>query len=251
MKRIFLFLICAAPQVLFCQTPPKNVPVSEARKAIMSIENEQKIKDSFMKCYNGRWTLDFTYGQRFISSSNRSNVLDTITLADFTQNRSFFGIGSQYFLSNKVLVGVGIEFLILSKEQNVTSFTGTGGSGEGSGGLIFSFNLSGKYFFTSEGNTRPYLSLDIGRDQLTAKGGNVDFSLFSGRVEDINTLKRDVLSGTISTGISHRLSLGSLVDFQIGYAHTTQSEPIGGITSPGGLKASLSIHFILNAKKGN
>ncbi len=231
------------------QTYDRPAPFYEASRALNSLEREQEIMDSLKGHYDGLWTLDFTYGQRFISTYNRSNFADTVTLTDFTANRSFFGVGTQHYITENFVMGLGVEFLFLQKKQEITSFYGTGGSGEGSGGLGISLNLSGKYLLTNWKYTQPYIGVAVGADRFMAKGGNVQFSLYSGREEELYTLTENFMSATVSTGISHRLSPKSLIDFNIGYAFTTKSSPIGGITSPGGLKASLTLQFILNLPK--
>ncbi len=248
MKFIIITVLIVASYSLFSQSTKQPEPFLEARKAMASVERAKMELDSLWKCYKGRWTLNITYGQRFIASYNKTNRVDSLTLADFTTKRAFYGLGTHYFISRKVLIGAALEFLILPKQQDVISFPG-GGRGEGSGGLMFSANLSAKYFFKEWGNTRTYLGLALGRDNLVIKGGTVEFSFFSGRVEDIDTITKDVFSANLSTGLSHRMSPGSLIDFNIGYSHTTSAGPIGGITSPGGFKASLSLQFVLNPQK--
>lgn len=231
---------------LFSQTTQRLEPFSESKKAIASVKYADEKRDSLRKCYKGRWTIDFTYGQRFIDPNNRTNKVDSITQTDFTRKRAFYGIGTHYFITQKVQLGASFEFLFLPRVQEITSFNGSGGSGEGNGGLMFSANFSAKYSFTEWGNTRPYIALALGRDQLVARGGTVEFSLISGRDEEINKLDRNVFSANLSTGLAHRLSPGSIFDFNFGYSVTSETAPIGGITSPGGIKASISLQFVLN-----
>ncbi|MEO1255484.1 MAG: hypothetical protein AAFY41_11480 [Bacteroidota bacterium] len=226
----------------------RPAPFSEARKAIASIENEPKIRDSLKRCYKKRWLLDFHYGQKFISASNQTAKPDTITLTDFTQKRGFFGVGGSYFLKDKLLIGGAISFLILPREQEINSFSGSGGSGTGSGGLSINFELFGKYYFREWGFTRPYVSVGFGRYQLIAKGGSVEFSFSSGQSQDIGELNAQVPAASISSGISHRLAPGSMLDLKVGYTITPKTDPIGGITSPGGISTSLTLSFILNPK---
>ena len=228
----------------------RYIPFSEARKAMASIEHADEIRDSLKRCYEGRWSLDFTYGRRFVSSRNTTGSVDTVTLTDFTERRGFFGLGTSYFLNDRISIGGAIHFLLLPKKQEISSFSGSGGNGSGSGGLSINVELSGRYYFHAWGHTRPYVAVGLGRYQLVAKGGNVSFSFFSGSDEDIESLNAQLISTSISGGIRHRWAPGSMVDFNIGYTVTSKaSPPIGGITSPGGINSSLSLRFILNPKK--
>ena len=238
---VLLFSICTSA---FSQNRPK--PFELAREAIAWVENEEVRKDSLKKCFVDRWSIDLYYGQRFISASHQTGEVDTVTLTDFTQKRGFFGFGGSYFLTDQLMIGGAIRFLILPREQEISSFSGSGGSGTGSGGLSFDIELSGRYYFKEWGHTRPYIATGLGRTQLIAKGGSVEFSLFSGQSKDIGELNVRVLAASISGGISHRLALGSMLDLSIGYTVTTKTTPIGGITSPGGFNASAALRFIVN-----
>ncbi len=249
MKYIVVFLFGALPQIVFGQMLQKLKPFDEARKVIASVENAEEIREARRNRYEGRWTLDLTYGQRFVSPYNKSNQGDSVELVDFSGKRAYYGVGSQYFISRNLSVGIGVEFLFLPKNQTVT-FAGNGGSGEGSGGLLFSTYMAGKYFVVNGKHTRLYTSLALGRDQMVVKGGNVEVSFSTGRNEDIETITRSVFGATLSAGVTHRLSPAGMIDFMFGYSNTSQSDPIGGITSPGGIKTSVSFQFILNPKKG-
>ena len=232
--------------VTFAYSQDRPKPFELAREAITWLENEEARRDSLKRCFANRWSIDFYYGQRFISPSNQTGKVDTITLTDFSQRRGFFGLGGSYFLNEQLMIGGAISFLILPKEQEISSFSGFGGSGSGSGGLSINFEMSARYYFKERQTTRPYVSLGVGRYQLVAKGGNVEFSLFSGQSGDIEELNAKVLSASISSGISHQFTPGTMLDFNVGYTITTKTAPIGGITSPGGINTSVALRFILN-----
>ncbi len=220
-----------------------------AREATDWHKNKTERRDSLKKIFKGKISLDLYYGKRYISTSNHADYPDTLTFTDFSENRGYFGLGSSYFLTDRVMFGGTINFLILPKKQDISTASGSGGSGTGSGGLSINFELLGRYYFAEWGNTRPYFSLGLGRYQLIAKGGNVDFSFSSGRNDDIDENNTQYWSSSISGGISHRLAPGSIFDINFGYTATEKKEPIGGITSPGGVNSSISIRFILNNKK--
>lgn len=231
----------------FAQDHPR--PYRMAREATEWFQNKTERKDSLKKIFMGKISLDLYYGQRYISTSNHADYPDTLTFTDFSESRGYFGLGGSYFLTDRVMLGGTINILMLPKKQDINSVSGSGGSGTGSGGLSINFELLGRYHFAEWGNTRPYFSLGLGRYQLIAKGGNVEFSFSSGRNDDIDENNAQYWSSSLSCGISHRLAPGSIFDVNFGYTATEKKEPIGGITSPGGINSSVSIRFILNNKK--
>ncbi len=244
------FVVCAT--VAIGQSRP--TPFSEARRAVASSEQEAVLKDSLRKAYKGKWTLDFAYGQRFILSSNKSSVEDTITFADFTKFRSFFGAGFGYFLKDNLHLGFNFNFGLLPREQEINSLTigGTNGisvEGQGNGGALLNFNLGAKYYFNAKRYTRPYVGMELGTMRLLAKGGSVNFSFNSGREDNIDELRASLGVAQLLLGITHRAAPGFMLDFNVGYTGTSKGDPVGGITSANGVTTSISLQFILNPRK--
>ncbi|MEL6560111.1 MAG: hypothetical protein AAFQ94_18115 [Bacteroidota bacterium] len=243
-----LIILLIMSDAVMSQTFERPKPFGEADKAIAALENEPIIRDSLRRSYQKHWLIGVSYGQRFISANNRSDVIDSITNVDFTSKRAFYGLGVGYHISKRLYIGLDIEFLILPKTQEIVSFSGGTGSGQGGGGLLLGTKLSGKYFFHLWKYSSIYTEVSIGRERIIARGGEVTFSFSSGRQSDINSLDANLLSGSLAVGIAHRMSPVSMIDFNLGYVHTSFTGPIGGITSPGGLSSSLSLIFFIKPK---
>ncbi|MEM8567135.1 MAG: hypothetical protein AAGF85_11780 [Bacteroidota bacterium] len=230
-----------------------NSIYSEARKATAAFENQQRVHDSLKTIYIGRWTLDLTYGQRFISASNKAAIPDTVTFTDFTEKRSFFGLGVGYFIASNFQLGLGLNITFLPKKQEITSISfGSGGitaEGGGSGGLITNLTLAAKYFFTKWKYTKPYVSVELGTVNATAKGGKGILNLSNPRDDIVNKLSARYAIGNVLLGVNHRATPVFMLDFNIGYSMTPNQEPIGGIVSPGGITTSATMRFILNPRK--
>ena len=230
------------------QTRP--APFSEASKAIYRTERQELIYDSLRGAYKGKLSIDVLYGQRHISKSNQLDRVDTVTFANFADRNSFYGLGVNYFLRNNLSVGFQSTISFLPRRQDVNFDNGSGGisgEGRGSGGVLLTLEFISKYFITTWGNHwRPYGAVKFGMTNLAAKGGEVSFSLLAGRNDDIRTAKKQVPTGQLLLGISHRASPVCILDFNTGYAFTEKTDPIGQINSPGGITASLTLKFIVN-----
>lgn len=233
----------------FAQDRP--IPGAEALKAIAITEYEPLRIDSLKKVYDKRWSLDFTFGQRFISASYKTDNPDTVTFANFHDRNAFFGLGTSYFISDKFQVGLGLNFSLLPQEIEISSFSFGGNiEGKGSGGLVLDLHISAKYFFDVWEYTRPYAGLELSSFNLTAKGGELSISsLSSSQSPDVNEQKASFNAGQILAGITHRAAPGLMLDFNMGFSRANERDPIGGITSIGGFNTSLTFQFILNHGK--
>lgn len=229
------------------------VPFSEARQAVNSFKEEDTEYDSLRGIYEKKWLLEFTYGQRFINSNNRSALPDTITFADFTKKRGFFGADVGYFLKSNLYIGVGLALTLLSRSEEISSISfgsgGISGEGKGNGGAMVHIGVVGKYYFTKKLFNRPYVALELGQTNLFAKGGSVSFNSSNGQTREIQELRASLPTGQLSLGMTFRATPVWLIDLNAGYLQTKRGSPIAGITSPGGFTTSVSMQFILNARK--
>ena len=229
-------------------------PFEEAGKAMMAFENERNLKDSLSAIYEGRWVLNFTYGQRFILPHNKSALPDTITFSDFTETRAFYGLGAGHFISDRWYTHASVDVMFLPRKQEITSisFGGNDGitaEGSGNGGIVFNIKLGAKYAIVDWGNTRFFGGLALGATQLVAKGGVGTFTLFNGTEQEIATRRRGFGFLQPNVSVSHRFNPGFMFESHVGYAFSPRSTPIGGVTSPGGIIASVSLQFFLNPRK--
>ena len=251
-----LLLFCTG--ILFvCSSMAQNrpAPFAEARKAIAHLESQQESIDSLRNIYKGRFTLDFTYGQRYILPYNQTDP-DTITFTDFAARKSFYGIGLGYFINRVLFVQLGLDFQILPRNQviNSISFGGGGisGSGSGNGGIMINPHVGAQYYFKEWGKyTRPYAGLVLGAMNLKAAGGDINFSSAGGGVDQdgLGELSSRFGSAKVLFGFNTRPAPNLMLDFNVGYSHTSRGDPIGGIKSPGAISASFSMQFILNPRK--
>jgi hypothetical protein len=83
---------------------------------------------------------------------------------------------------------------------------------------------------------------------LITKAGTASFSLQSGKNEDMTTQKAVLPTGQFLTGFGYRISPGTILDFNLGFTRTSSTNPIGGVTSYGGITISLSLQFVINHK---
>ncbi len=228
---------------------------SEARKATAAREQEPILKDSLRRVYAKRWSLGFSYGQRFITGDNQASRLDTVTFADFTRSRSFYGLEVGYFITPRLQGLFSIDLLFLPRQQEVgtVSIGGANGiqvEGSGNGGLMMNLGLGAKYFFEPWPFTRPYVGLKLGSIRAIAKGASGTFTLAQGSPQDIEERSESYGYANLVGGISHRFSLGFMMDLNMGYLQASnRSNNIGGIESPGGFTTTLTLQIILNAKK--
>ena len=253
MKHLIIIGLIGLSNLLLAQTTDYK-PLSEADKAIAAIENAPIIYDSLRKVYKNRWSIGVVYGQRFISASNKTARLDTVTFNDFTSRRSFWGISGSRFISKNIQISLASNFTIYPRRQNINSisFGGANGlqvSGSGNGGALVNFSFGGKYIFMENKFTRPYLGLKLGLIRAIAKGGVGGFNAASGQFQEIVEQNTNFGYADLNIGFIHRMSPASMLDFNLGYQIASNSEEIGGITSPGGFNASISLHIIINAKK--
>jgi len=226
------------------------VRFSEADKAIAAIENKPAIIDSLKSICKGKYLVRLTFGNQFISKTNQTPSPDTITFADFSEKHSYFGVGAAYYFSSKFYAGMNVKFMMLPKDQDISSISfnggGISGSGKGSGGAIVAVNLMAKYAIHQWKHNHLYLATELGTMNLLAKGGTVDFNSVNGSENNINEQKIRLKTAQLITGISNRVSPGMMLDFNLGYQLSSKTEPIGGITSVGGLNTSISVYLILN-----
>lgn len=254
MRRILVLL---ALQMAFGSSMAQNtgyIPFSEANKSIEELEKRPILIDSLKRVYKQRWTIGLEYGLRSVSNSGRSVLPDTITLADFTSRRSFFGLEAGYFVSKDIQVFLAMDLMSLPKNQSITSLTigGPNGlqvEGSGSGGAMVNVGIGGKYFFNVGDFTRIYSGLKLGMIKAVAEGGSGGFTVAQGQYQQTIRQSRNYNYGNILFGLAHRLSPGLMIDINVGYLHASRSSNIGGIVSPGGITSTLSLQFIIG--KGN
>ncbi|WP_194977034.1 hypothetical protein [Aquiflexum lacus] len=230
------------------------IPFSEAFKSIEELEKRPFLIDSLRGVYKNTWTIGLKYGQRFVSNSGRSILLDTITLADFTSKRSFIGLEGGYFVSKDIQVFLAMDLMSLPKNQTITSLTiggpnGIQAEGSGSGGAMVNVGIGGKYFFNVGAFTRIYSGLKLGIIKAVAVGGSGGFTLAQGQYQQTIRQSRNYNYGNILFGLAHRLSPRLMIDINMGYLHASRSKNIGGIISPGGITSTLALQFIIG--KGN
>lgn len=229
------------------------VPFAEAEKAIAIEEDMPKVIDSLKCVYNKRWSIGLLYGQRFITKTNFANAPDIITFTDFTSKRSFFGLEGGYFITSRFQISLAFDILSLPKEKDIknVSFGGSGlqVEGSGSGGAMLNIGLGTKYFFNVADFTRLYAGLKLGRIKLVAEGGEGGFTPGQGQFQKTIRLTKTYNYGNALFGVTHRLSPGVMVDFNIGYLQASKSDSVGGILSPGGITSTLTLQFIIG--KGN
>lgn len=206
-----------------------------------SVETAAEIRDSLKRCYKGRLSLDFTYGQRFFLNSDVPALPDTITNVDFTSRRSFWGLGTSYFIKDNWSVGLEMNFTILPREQEINFSTF---EGSGNGGVAINLGISSKYYFNKTELFRPYIGIVIGSTSLRAISG--EGSITGGQTK--TTLTSQLRSAKIQTGFGCRLSPGLILDYNLGLTRTSKTDLIGGVTSYGGISTSLNLHFVLNHK---
>ncbi|HAS39564.1 MAG TPA: hypothetical protein DCS93_03755 [Microscillaceae bacterium] len=231
----------------------KKKPLTRAEKAIAEFESRPRILDSLTQVYTKRWTFGVSYGQHFISGFNQASP-DTITFADFTSRRAVFGIEASRFITNRWQLSLGFNLLLLPRNQEIGSIVvngpnGTQIEGKGSGGAMINFGIGAKYFLLNQGFTRPYLGFKLGQIRAVAKGGKGGVTFGQGRFQEVNEQRASYGYLNLSAGFTHRPILGLMLDFNLSYSHTNQSESIGGITSPGGLTGTLTLHFMINTMK--
>ena len=257
MKRVLwgalLVAIVGVQSIVRAQNVKKE-PLTRAEKAIAAFESRPRILDSLTQVYQKRWSVGILYGQQFISSFNHAAHPDTITFADFTSRRAFFGVEGSHFITNRWQLSAGFSLLLLPRNQEIGAIVvnganGTQIEGKGSGGAMLNFGLGTKYFLQSQAFTRLYLGVKLGRIQALAKGGKGGVTFGQGRFQEVNERKENYGYVNLSTGFTHRPVPGLMLDFNIGYLYTKQSESIGGMMSPGGFNSSLTLHFMINTMK--
>lgn len=230
------------------------IPFSEAFKSIEELEKKPFLVDSLKGIYKTRWIIGLEYGQRYPSNSSQSILPDTLTLTDFTRERSFFGLEAGYFVSKNIQVLLAMDILPLPKKQEITSlsFGGPNGieaEGRGSGGAMINVGIGGKYFFNIAPYTRFYSGLKLGLIRAVAVGGEGGFNLAQGQYQQTIRQSRNYTYGNILFGTAHRFSPKLMIDFNMGYLQASRSGSLGGIISPGGVTSTLALQFIIG--KGN
>lgn len=229
----------------------RPAPFQEADKAMAAIERDRRQKnDSLLKSDN-IWSINFTYGQRYISAESRSDLPDTITSVDFTDRKAYFGLGAGYKISNRLSTSFGMAATFLPRNQVITFGINGTGSGEGNGGFILDVKGGLKYALASWGPTRLHVGLELGVTNLIAKGGEITFSFGSGTTSEISTRRARLSSVQVLSGVSHRFSPGFMADLNLGYTHTSETESIGGIVSAAGFTTALTLHFLINPWERN
>ena len=227
-------------------------PLSEARKAIRALENEPARIDSLRRNFESKWLIELTFGNRFISRSNQT-LPDTLTSTDVAQRKAFFGLGLGYFFTDRIRLSSGLEVSVLPKNQEIDIISLGGGaitgSGSGGGGIVMNLHIEGQYYFTTWRFTRPYLAAALGVSNVRVKGGEVSFSSLSGQSQNINSLRSRLATAQLHIGINHRPLPGLMLDWNIGYRHSSRGDAIGGITGTGGLITSVAMQFVLKPKE--
>lgn len=253
MRRTALLLVLLITAGSLSAQDTWHVPFAEAEKAIALTEKRPKIFDSLKHVYNKRWTIGPSYGQRFITEANLANNPDIITFTDFASRRSFFGLEAGYFITSRLQVSLAFDILPLRKEKNIDNISfgnnGIRADGSGSGGAMLNGGIGAKYFFNVAPFTRLYAGLKLGKIKAVAEGGEGGFTSGQGQFQNTTRLIRTYNYGNALLGLTHRLSPGFMVNFNIGYLHASNSETMGGILSPGGITSTLTLQFIIG--KGN
>lgn len=231
-----------------------SLPPSEARRAIEALEREPIIQDSLMRVYAGKWTLGFNYGLRFIGPENQTDQPDTITFADFNDSRSVFGLQLGRFMSSRFHLELAMEILVLPREQEIQNVQFNSGGidveAQGNGGAMLNWGIRSKYYFVGHDKlTRPYVSALVGVLNAKAVGGEGGFSSTQGQFNNMNEITERYGYLQTTLGITHRVSPASMFNFNMGYTIANRSDPIGGITSPGGFTTNVSLLFILGINK--
>lgn len=229
----------------------RPAPFQEADKAMAAIEYERSHKNDTLLKSEKIWSINFTYGQRYISAESRSDLPDTITSVDFTDRKAYFGLGAGYRISKRVSTSFGIAATFLPRNQVIAFGSNGTGRGEGNGGLILDIKGGLKYAIAVWGSTRLHAGLELGVTNLIAKGGEVTFSFLSGRTDEISTRRARLSSAQVLSGVAHRFSPGFMADLSLGYTHTSETESIGGIVSAAGFTTALTLQFLLNPKEKN
>ncbi len=228
--------------------------LSEAEKAILADQRAPIIADSLRNLYQQRWTLGISYGLRYLGEGSLSSIADTLTFADFTQKKAFWGLEVGYYASNRLHLFVSANLLTLPREEDINSIViddsnGLQVEGSGNGGATINVGAGFKFYPLQKGNTRPYVSLKIGGIKAIAKGGEVSFGLGQGRSGNIAERSENYQYANVTAGFTHRMSLGTALDWNIGYLKASQSESIGGIISPTGLTTTLTLQVMIGAQK--
>ena len=230
----------------------QSLPPGEARNAIESLEREPEVYDSLRQVFNKKWTIGVSYGLRFIAPGNQTEDPDTITFADFNNSRVVFGMHVGKFITSRLQLGLLMQLLILPREQELGSIQFNSGGvsveGSGNGGGMLNWGLNGKYYLVGDQLTRPYVSGTVGVLNARAAGGEGGFSSDQGSFQDFNELRERYGYLQLTGGVIHRLAPITMLDFNIGYTISNQSDPIGGMTSPGGFTSNVSFHFIFGKK---
>lgn len=220
--------------------------------AIAQFKDDPHIDDSLMQVYQQRWAISVVYGQHFITGANRVSP-DTVTFADFTSRRVFYGLEVSYFINARWQLSLGGNILLFPPNREINSITtGSNGiqiEGKGSGGAFINLGLGAKYFLKHQAFTRPYVGIKLGGIRATAKGASGSFSFGQSSAQEVKERQTSYSYAQLSAGFAHRMAPGFMVDFNLGYTQTSQSANIGGVTSPGGISVAFSLQFILNARK--
>lgn len=253
-KSLGLIFVCVLCSESFAQTATwEREPFEEASRAIAELKNRPIIIDSLKKVYEQKWVLSFTFGQRYITRDNLASDPDEVTTADITRNTTCYGLGSGYFLKTNWYLGVEFDFLPIKKVQEfkkLPSNTGVNVKGSGSGGVMLNLGVLTRRYVSIGKYSRTYVGLKSGFIIAGAGGGTGGVNSSKGQYQEVNLIVRAYGYGNLTLGISHRLSPVIIADFNTGYMLTTRSSNIGGIESPGGVTAALSLQFVIGGGKG-
>ena len=253
-KALGIVLLLLAIQSNAQSTTWNRQPFEEATRAIAALENRPLVIDSLKKVYASKWVLSFTFGQRFITNNNKASEPDYVTTADLTKNTACYGLGVGYFIKSRWIIGVEFDFLPIAKEQRVNNLSIGSGSinvdATGSGGAMFNLGVFSKHYVPVGEFSRGYVGIKGGIIKAGAGGGTGGFNSSQGQYRDLKVLVRNYAYVNLTLGISMRLSPVAMFDMNAGYMHTTRSSNIGGIESPGGITASMSLQIIIGGGKG-
>jgi hypothetical protein len=109
------------------------------------------------------------------------------------------------------------------------------------------FSLGARYTWNEWKYNRPYVGLELSTMRLRAKGGEVTVT-GGGDPKGVNESIGRVNSIRLLTGITHRITPGMMLDFNLGYTHASEIDPMGGVSSPGGFSAALGLMFLFDLK---
>lgn len=249
MKGLLLILFLMA----FCQSFGQGKPeaFSEARRALASLDSDQRRFDSLSSLYDGRWSIYWNISQRFLTADSKASI-DTTTFSDFTGSHLYYELGGGFFPISNVQITANIGLAIMPRDQEIRNISfgpdGISAEGQGSGGAILVSSAGAKYLFKNNSRSTAYVSAKISRSSIIAKGGTSSISGGS-RDDDFRRLSDRLYAGELGLGLITRMNPGLILDFNTHYFRSSKGQSIGGIDNYTGLSFGLGMHFIINKGK--